>query len=194
MKIDYPAPTDLSLDRILNRLPGTLKRLPGSIDMSSLDDRTRYTEFCQRGQMIKHWHNVGGVTAPLEKLIGLPVEFHREMLAQSKVISRDVSELTEGIDPSVVRRIVSWARQCGKSSIIDSIGNEEKDSIVNQQPEYFPSSELSDEEIERRYANLLGKKKPKFARTAADEAALLAADRKRKRKAKNRLRQNNPKS
>lgn len=65
---------------------------------------------------------------------------------------------------------------------------------MNQKPEYFPSSELSDEEIERRYANLLGKKKPKFARTAADEAALLAADRKRKRKAKNRLRQNSPKS
>jgi hypothetical protein len=47
--------------------------------------------------------------------------------------------------------------------------------------------EMSTEEIDRRYAELFGLKKPKYARTETDERALKAAQAKRQLKADKRL-------
>lgn len=69
----------------------------------------------------------------------------------------------------------------------DLLSEEEKHQhLTEEMGELRLSSEMSEEQIEERFAKLLGKKKPAHLRTQADEAALAEAQAKRQRKAQKR--------
>lgn len=134
--------------------------------------------------------------------------------------AEELQRAFKGLSRTVTKRIVGTARQTGKRNATRVLYQHELTTVdietgqveFEQAPEPSTTVELevsdmtpastghatfnddpgTKEDVDRRYAELMGHKKPKHLRTAADERALAEAKAKREAKARKRLQTQRP--
>lgn len=208
MKCEYP-PTNQTL-----KLP---KRLPHEHGPIRTNDPYDYTNRLEIAWYEQLWFAMGGSEFESKgdwQSEFIPRHVRDRMMDRSRELSSDIAHLTLATPVSEIQRIVSWARQCGKSSlmleseddlhchvdiengVIDFDSTPTEPFTVNYEVNHMTPASMGaistnegmdERTIEKRYAALMGHKKPKYERTEADENALKAAHAKRRRKAMKRL-------